>query len=477
MARTIPAPPPAFAHNSSDATGSGANGLRRDPLILPEDEGGLVRMVADRDLLDPLAGNTPSFSAETSPEGTSTTSGKASVPLFRRVRERLPAPPDHILAEIERKVHAGERLSAVDGMALFAAPDLLWLGRLARHAQRRISGDTVFFNINRHLNLTNVCKAKCAFCSFRRDDGEAGAYTMTVAEAVATARTTVAALPITELHIVNGLHPDLPFDYYVDMLRALSDALPNVHLKAFTAVEIWWFARITGKSYAEVLHELREAGLGSMPGGGAEIFAPAVRRRICGYKSTAEDWLAVHRTAHGLGIRTNSTMLYGHIETAADRIDHLLRLRELQDVTNGFQVFIPLRFHNANNRMSDLPMATPLETARIFAISRLMLDNIPHLKAYWIMLGLDTAQMLLEFGVDDLDGTVVEERIYHMAGAHTPHEMGRNELLRVIRDGGREPVQRDTTYNVMRRFSRDDDPSDDLPTTMTLQAGVVGALR
>ncbi|NDE76933.1 MAG: CofH family radical SAM protein [Proteobacteria bacterium] len=296
---------------------------------------------------------------------------------------------------------------------------LLWAHpeqALARHAQRRISGDTVFFNINRHLNLTNVCKAKCAFCSFRRDDGEAGAYTMTVAEAVATARTTVAALPITELHIVNGLHPDLPFDYYVDMLRALSDALPNVHLKAFTAVEIWWFARITGKSYAEVLHELRDAGLGSMPGGGAEIFAPAVRRRICGYKSTAEDWLAVHRTAHGLGIRTNSTMLYGHIETAADRIDHLLRLRELQDETNGFQVFIPLRFHNANNRMSDLPMATPLETARIFAISRLMLDNIPHLKAYWIMLGLDTAQMLLEFGVDDLDGTVVEERIYHMAG-------------------------------------------------------------
>ena len=361
MARTIPAPPPAVTHDPADATGSGANGLRRDPSVLPEDEGGLVRMVADRDLLDPLSGNTPSFSAETSPEGTSTTSGKASVPLFRRVRERLPVPPDHILAEIERKVHAGERLSAADGMALFATPGLLWLGRLARHAQRRISGDTVFFNmnrhINRHLNLTNVCQAKCAFCSFRRDDGEAGAYTMTVA-----------ALPITELHIVNGLHPDLPFDYYVDMLRALSDALPHVHLKAFTAVEIWWFARITGKSYAEVLHDLREAGLGSMPGGGAEIFAPAVRRRICGYKSTAEDWLAVHRTAHGHGIRTNSTMLYGHIETAADRIDHLLRLRDLQDETGGFQVFIPLRLHNANNRMSDLPMATPLETARIFTM-------------------------------------------------------------------------------------------------------------
>ena len=381
MARTIPAPPPAFTHGPADTTASGANGLRRDPSVLPEDEGGLVRKVADRDLLDPLAGNVAPVPPETSPEGTSATARTSATPLFRHVRERLPASPDHILAEIERKVRAGERLTAADGMALFAAPDLLWLGRLARHAQRRISGDTVFFNINRHLNLTNVCKAKCAFCSFRRVDGESGAYTMTVAEAVATARATVAALPITELHIVNGLHPDLPFDYDVDMLRALSDALPHVHLKAFTAVEIWWFARITGKSYAEVLHDLREAGLGSMPGGGAEIFAPVVRRRICGYKSTAEDWLAVHRTAHGLGIRTNSTMLYGHIETAADRIDHLLRLRDLQDETAGFQVFIPLRFHNANNRMSDLPMATPLETARIFAISRLTLDNIPHLKA------------------------------------------------------------------------------------------------
>jgi len=364
----------------------------------------------------------------------------------------LPAPSDATLAEIERKVLAGERLSAEDGLALYAAPDLLWLGRLARLAQRRVSGDFVYFNVNRHLNLTNICKAKCAFCSFRRDKGEEGGYTMTIEEAVATAVQTAAALEITELHIVNGLHPDLPFDYYLEALRRLKAALPQVHLKAFTAVEIWWFARLTGRSYEDVLRALIDAGLGSLPGGGAEIFAPRVRRRICGYKSTAEDWLEIHRTAHRLGLRTNATMLYGHIETPEERVDHVLRLRALQDETGGFQVFIPLRFHNANNRMSHLPMATALESARVFAVSRLLLDNVAHLKAYWIMLGLDTAQTLLEFGVDDLDGTVVQERIYHMAGASTPHELSLDDLLRVIRAAGRIPVQRDTTYHVLRVY-------------------------
>jgi aminodeoxyfutalosine synthase len=352
-------------------------------------------------------------------------------------------------------VGAGERLSFEDGVALSAAPDLLWLGRLARTAQRRVTGDRVYFNVNRHINLTNVCKARCAFCSFRRDEGEEGAYTMTVEEAVAAARETAAALDITELHIVNGLHPGLPFDYYLEALRALKAALPHVHLKAFTAVEVWWFARITGLGYEAVLRALIDAGLGSLPGGGAEIFAPRVRRRICGYKSTAEDWLEVHRTAHRLGLKTNSTMLYGHIETPQERVDHLLRLRALQDETGGLQVFIPLRYHNEHNRMGGpggLPMATALESARVFAVSRLLLDNIPHLKAYWIMLGLDTAQTLLEFGVDDLDGTVVQERIYHMAGAATPHELVLDDLLRVIRAAGRVPVQRDTVYNVLRVY-------------------------
>ncbi|HEX2034034.1 MAG TPA: aminofutalosine synthase MqnE [Chloroflexota bacterium] len=372
--------------------------------------------------------------------------------LFSRPAVTLPRPREDTLAEIERKVNAGERLSAADGLALHAAPDLLWLGRLARLAQRRVSGDTVYFNINRHINLTNVCKAKCAFCSFRRDDGEDGAYTMTVEEAVETAVRTASTLEITELHIVNGLHPELPFDYYLDTLRRLKAALPHVHLKPFTAVEIWWFARITQQSYESVLRALIDAGLGSLPGGGAEIFAPRVRRRICGYKSTAEDWLEIHRLAHRLGLRTNATMLYGHVETPEERIDHLLRLRALQDETGGFQVFIPLRFHNANNRMSHLPMATALESARVFAISRLMLDNIPHLKAYWIMLGLDTAQTLFEFGVDDLDGTVVQERIYHMAGAATPHELDMQELLRVIKAAGRVPVQRDTVYRTLRVY-------------------------
>jgi aminodeoxyfutalosine synthase len=382
------------------------------------------------------------------------------VRLFTRPEVTLPVPSEATLAELERKVDAGERLSGADGLALYAAPDLLWLGRMARRAQRRRTGDRVYFNVNRHINLTNVCKARCAFCSFRRDEGEEGAYTMTVEEAVVAARETAAALDITELHIVNGLHPGLPFDYYLEALRALKAALPHVHLKAFTAVEVWWFARITGMGYEDVLRALIDAGLGSLPGGGAEIFAPRVRRRICGYKSTAEDWLDVHRTAHRLGLKTNATMLYGHIETPEERVDHVLRLRDLQDETGGFQVFIPLRYHNEHNRMggpNGLPMATALESARVFAVSRLLLDNVPHLKAYWIMLGLDTAQTLLEFGVDDLDGTVVQERIYHMAGAATPHEMGLAELLRVIRSAGRVPVQRDTVYNPLRFY--DDAPA------------------
>ena len=364
----------------------------------------------------------------------------------------LPVPSEATLVEIERKVRAGERLSAEDGLALYGAPDLMWLGRLARVAQRRVSGDRVYFNVNRHLNLTNVCKAKCAFCSFRRDEGEDGAYTMTVEEAVETATQTASSLDITELHIVNGLHPALPFEYYLDTLRRLKAALPHVQLKAFTAVEIWWFARITGRTHEDVLRALVDAGLDSLPGGGAEIFAPRVRRRICGYKSTAEDWLEIHRIAHGMGLRTNCTMLYGHIETPEERVDHVLRLRALQDETGGFQVFIPLRFHNAHNRMGHLPMATPEESARVFAVSRLLLDNVPHLKAYWIMLGLDTARTLLDFGADDLDGTVVQERIYHMAGAETPHELGMHDLLRVVRGAGRVPVQRDTLYNVVRAY-------------------------
>lgn len=364
----------------------------------------------------------------------------------------LPVPSDVILAEIERKVRAGQRLSAEDGLALYACPDLLWLGRLARSAQRRVSGDYVYFNVNRHINLTNICKARCAFCSFRRDEGEDGGYTMTIEEAVEAAVGTAASLDITELHIVNGLHPGLPFEYYLEALSRLKQALPHVHLKAFTAVEIWWFARITGRSYEDVLRALIDAGLGSLPGGGAEIFAPRVRRRICGYKSTAADWLEIHRIAHRLGLRTNCTMLYGHMETPEERVDHVLRLRALQDETGGFQVFIPLRFHNAHNRMAHLPMATASESARVFAASRLLLDNTPHLKAYWIMLGLDTAQMLLEFGVDDLDGTVMQERIYHMAGATTPQEVAKDELLRVIRAAGRIPAERDTVYNVLRIY-------------------------
>ena len=399
----------------------------------------------------------PSPALPASPEGAAAADAHLREPAgaprtLVRPEVVLPRPSDATLAEIERKVRDRERLTAADGLALEACPDLLWLGRLARLAQRRVSGDYVYFNVNRHINLTNICKARCAFCSFRRDDGEAGGYTMTIEAAVEAATRTASSLDITELHIVNGLHPVLPFDYYLDALRRLKAALPHVHLKAFTAVEIWWFARLTSRSYEDVLRALIDAGLGSLPGGGAEIFAPRVRRRICGYKSTADDWLEIHRTAHRLGLRTNATMLYGHIETPAERVDHVLRLRALQDETGGFQVFIPLRFHNAHNRMAHLPMATALESARVFAVSRLLLDNVAHLKAYWIMLGIDTARLLLEFGVDDLDGTVVQERIYHMAGAATPQEMSQDELMRLIRAAGRIPVQRDTLYRVVRTY-------------------------
>ena len=386
------------------------------------------------------------------------------VRLFPRPEVDLPVPADGTLAEIERKVHAGERLSFEDGLALYAAPDLLWLGRLARAAQRRISGDRVYFNVNRHINLTNVCKARCAFCSFRRDEGEEGAYTMTVEEAVAAARETASALDITELHIVNGLHPGLPFDYYLEALRALKAALPHVHLKAFTAVEVWWFARLTGMTYEDVLRALIDAGLGSLPGGGAEIFAPRVRRRICGYKSTAEDWLDVHRTAHAPGPEDQQHhALRAHRDPAGARRPRPAPARPAGrdgGLPGLHPPALPQRAqpHGHPGRPHGLPMATALESARVFAVSRLLLDNVPHLKAYWIMLGLDTAQTLLEFGVDDIDGTVVQERIYHMAGAATPHELALEHLLRVIRAAGRVPVQRDTVYNVLRVYDQRPEP-------------------
>ena len=353
------------------------------------------------------------------------------------------------LNTIATKVAEGVPLDHDDGVFLYGYPDLLAVASLANEVRERLHGDNTYFNINFHINPTNVCVADCKFCSFARLTPDMPqAYTMSLDE-VRAKLLERKDQPVTEIHIVNGLHHDAPWDYYLDILRVLKAERPDIHLKAYTAVEIHYFAEKFGKSYEQVLRELIDAGLGSLPGGGAEIFAERVRPKLCKGKADAEQWLEVHRTAHGLGLRSNCTMLYGTIETFEDRIDHMLRLRDLQEQTGGFQTFIPLAYHPDNNALGKLPGPTGMDDLRTFAVARLMLHNIPHLKAYWVMLGLKTAQVAQSFGVDDLDGTVQEEKIYHMAGADTPQAMTRTGLVRMIREAGRHAVERDTLYNVL----------------------------
>jgi aminodeoxyfutalosine synthase len=351
-------------------------------------------------------------------------------------------------ADIAAKVRAGSELDLSDGVFLYTYPDLLALGHLANEVREDRHGDKTFFNINFHINPTNVCVADCKFCSFARlEEGMPAAYTMSLDE-IRHKLLERAGQPVTEIHIVSGLHGELPFDYYLDTLRVLKEVRPDIHLKAYTAVEIQYFADKYELSYERVLRELMDAGLDSMPGGGAEIFAERVRRKICRDKATAQQWLEIHRVAHGLGLRTNCTMLFGTVETLPERVDHMLRLRTLQAETGGFQTFIPLKYHNDGNALGKLPSPTGVDSLRTYAVGRLMLHNIEHIKAYWIMIGLDTAQIAQSFGVDDLDGTVQEEKIYHMAGAETPQVMTRTELVRLIREAGRVAVERDTLYNV-----------------------------
>jgi aminodeoxyfutalosine synthase len=354
-------------------------------------------------------------------------------------------------SRIRAKVEQAEPLTFEDGVALFRHPNLMELGALANEARERRHGNRTYFNRNLHINATNVCVASCRFCSFARlKPGDAGAYTMSHAEAWQKLQARVdAGDPLTEVHIVNGLHDGLPFDYYEELLRGLKRIKPSIHLKAFTAVEIFFFHQHFGLPISTILERLHAAGMDSLPGGGAEIFAAKVRKKICDDKCTADEWLEVHRTAHRQGLRSNCTMLYGHIESDEDRVDHLLRLRALQDETGGFQTFIPLAFHPDNNALMRLPGPTGVEDLRVYAVSRLLLHNIAHLKAYWIMLGVKTAQTALWFGANDLDGTVQEEKIYHMAGAETPQAMTSAEIVRLIRNAGREPVERDTLYNVI----------------------------
>ena len=353
------------------------------------------------------------------------------------------------LREVADKLDAGVRLDAEDGLRLFDCQDLIAVGWLANRDRERRHGADTFFNHNIRLEATNVCVASCLFCAFARlQPGDDGAYTMTLEQAWDKLRDR-ADQPLTEVHVVNGLHPDLPWDYYLELLRGFKRIKPSIHLKCFTAVEIAFFADLYGKTDEQILRELIEAGLDSLPGGGAEVFSPRVRQKICHDKADGDRWLAIHRLAHGLGIRSNVTMLYGHIETNAERIDHMLQTRALQDETGGFQAFIPLAFHPDNNQMRKLPAPTAADTLRVHAVARLMLDNVPHVKAFWIATGVEVAQTSLWFGVDDLDGTVQEERIYHMAGAPTPEVMTPSQIGQLIREAGRVPVERDTFYNVV----------------------------
>jgi len=353
------------------------------------------------------------------------------------------------LANIADKLDASERLTFEDGVRLFECPDVLALGWLANREREKRHGARTYYNFNIRLEATNVCVATCLFCAFSRlKPGDPGSYTMSLEEAWGKLRQR-AHQPLTEVHVVNGLHPDLPFDYYLELLRGFKRIRPGIHLKCFTAVEIAFFSDLYGMTDEQVLIALREAGLDSLPGGGAEVFAERVRKKICHDKCGADRYLDIHRIAHGLGLRSNITMLYGHIETNEERVDHMLRTRALQDQTGGLQAFIPLAFHPDNNPMKKLPPPSASETLRVHAVSRLMLDNIPHVKAFWIATGVEVAQMALWFGVDDLDGTVQEEKIYHMAGARTPESMTTSAIRRLIRAAGREPVERDTLYNVV----------------------------
>ncbi len=379
---------------------------------------------------------------------------------------------DPRLRPIAAKVMAGERLTASDGITLYRSPDLLAVGWLANHVREARHGDICYFNVNRHINPTNICVAHCKLCAFGRDPNAPGAYNFALDEIWQRAEEGVRA-GATEFHMVGGLHPDLPFEYFLDMIRGLKQRCPTIHLKAFTMVEVGYFSRIAKLSIRDTLLALKEAGVDSLPGGGAEIFNPRVRRVICDHKTSGQQWLEIARTAHEIGLRSNATMLYGHIENEEERVEHLLLLRELQDETHGFQTFIPLAFHPENTALAHLPKPTGFDDLRAIAVSRLLLDNFDHIKAYWVMLTPRIAQIALRFGADDIDGTIIEEKIYHDAGATTEQFTPRSELVRLIRAAGRTPVERDTLYRPVIRTA----PVPDLPaagpgfvpsTTLTL---------
>lgn len=356
----------------------------------------------------------------------------------------------YLIEQISEKIHKGQRLTEDDALALYASNDLLAIGELAARVNRLKNGNNVYFNVNRHINPTNICVNRCTFCAFSRTFNSPDSYTLGIDQMVEMA-VNAATEGATEVHIVGGLHPETPFSFYLELLKGISAAAPQLHIKAFTAVEIDYFATISGLSAEEALSQLKEAGLCSMPGGGAEILVESVRQKICPEKISGERWLEIHKMAHKANLKTNATMLYGHLETDADRISHMAMLRELQDETGGFQVFIPLAWQPENSPLKlDTKGTSGLDDLKTLAISRLFLDNFQHIKAYWVMLGEKIAQVSLSFGVDDLDGTVIEEKIGHDAGAESPKSLTRERIEHLIRVAGRTPVERDSLYNPIK---------------------------
>lgn len=357
---------------------------------------------------------------------------------------------DSKLLDIVEKVEKGHRLTAEDGIRLMQSKELLTIGYMADLVRRRKNGDYAYFIVNRHINHTNICANLCPLCAFGKKAEDPEAYTLDLDE-IETKAIECKDQNISEVHIVGGLNPDLNLDYFEEMLRRVRKALPGVVIQAFTAVEIDYFAQTENLPVETVLRRLMAAGLDSLPGGGAEIFSPRVRDMICEKKISGDRWLEVHEQAHKLGMRTNATMLYGHVETAEERIDHLVRLRELQDRTGGFLTFIPLAFHPKNTGLEDssISRTTGYEDLKVLAVARLLLDNFDHIKAYWVMIGLKLAQVSLAFGVDDIDGTIVEEKITHAAGAETEQALTKQQMVKMIKAAGRVPAERDTLYRIL----------------------------
>lgn len=350
------------------------------------------------------------------------------------------------LRDIHEKILSGQRLSFEDGVKLYQSNDLPSLGALAQIVRTRMNGKKVFFSVNLHINHTNVCTLRCLFCAFARRPGEEGGYTFTPEEIQQKVREAVEKWSINEVHIVGGHNPDLNFDYYLKLFRGIREVHPTIYIKALTAPEIDDMAKRYAMSHRDVLSALKESGLDGLPGGGAEIFAPRTRKKICKDKITADEWLAIHKQAHELGLRTNATMLYGHIESVEDLVDHVLRLREVQDETNGFFSFIPLAYNAENTPMGKIGEVGGFIDLKVYAVSRLLLDNIPHIKAHWITTGLKLGQVALSFGIDDLGGTNLNEKIVHDAGSETPVDLSRQEMERLIREAGYEPCLVDSSY-------------------------------